>query len=280
MHVVDQGNHRVQHFDPSGAFIETWGVRGIGPGEFDIPRGIAIAPDGKTLYVADTENARVQALDLAGNYLGQWGGSGDVSFPVAVAAGANGDVYITSPGHGEMMHFDAGGAFRGRWGNGSRRTGCSYRRVASRRGLTAQSTWRTRTTTGFQRFDPAGRFLGKWGSQGTGQGQFETPFRVAVAPNGTVYVADSGNHRVQVFAADGTYQTQWGGQGNGDGQFDGPTGLAVAPDGTVYVADANNHRVQIFEAAPCADGGGRAEQPTRSIRWGAGESVVAFADTP
>jgi hypothetical protein len=71
---------------------------------------------------------------------------------------------------------------------------------------------------------------------------------VAVATDGTVYVADAGNgnHRIQHFSATGTFLGTWGGQGSGDGQFNNPFGVAVAPDGTVYVADGGNHRIQVF----------------------------------
>ena len=71
---------------------------------------------------------------------------------------------------------------------------------------------------------------------------------MAVAPDGTVYVADRGNHRIQRFSATGTFLGQWGSCGSGDGQFNWPAGVAVAPDGTVYVADTYNHRIQRFSA--------------------------------
>jgi len=99
-----------------------------------------------------------------------------------------------------------------------------------------------------QRFSTTGSFLGKWGSQGSGDGQFSEPYGVAVAPDGTVYVADFGNNRIQRFSATGSFLGQWGSQGSGDGQFRGPSGVAVASDGTVYVADSGNNRIQRFSA--------------------------------
>ena len=87
-----------------------------------------------------------------------------------------------------------------------------------------------------------------WGSNGTGDGQFVTPRNVAVGPDGRIYVADSGNHRLQVFDKDGNFLLKWGSQGAGPGQFNEPWGLAVAKDSTVYVADTWNHRIEVFSA--------------------------------
>jgi DNA-binding beta-propeller fold protein YncE len=99
-----------------------------------------------------------------------------------------------------------------------------------------------------QRFSATGSFLGKWGSQGSGDGQFDRPYGVAVAADGAVYVADTYNSRIQRFSATGQFLGKWGSQGSNDGQFISPYGVAVAPDSTVYVADTYNSRVQRFSA--------------------------------
>lgn len=85
-----------------------------------------------------------------------------------------------------------------------------------------------------------------WGNNGPGDGQFATPRGVAVGPDGSIYVADAGNHRIQAFNPDGEFLLEWGSEGVGDGEFNEPWGVAVGPDGTVYVADTWNHRVQAF----------------------------------
>src|SRR5690606_35144902 len=87
------------------------------------------------------------------------------------------------------------------------------------------------------------------GFPGAGEGEFLAPRDVAVAPDGTLFVLDSGNQRVQRFAADGTFIDSWGEPGMGPGQFSadgqGPWGIAV-DDAHVYVADTWNHRIQKF----------------------------------
>lgn len=92
-------------------------------------------------------------------------------------------------------------------------------------------------------------YAAQWGSQGSGDGQFNEPGDVAVDGAGNVYVVDSGNNRVQEFTTAGTFITKWGTQGSGDGQFNDAKGIATDPTGNVYVIDSGNNRIQQFTAA-------------------------------
>jgi DNA-binding beta-propeller fold protein YncE len=77
---------------------------------------------------------------------------------------------------------------------------------------------------------------------------FNFPHGFDVDAGGNVYVADTGNERIQKFTRDGAWLTQWGSLGAAHGQFDAPVGVACGMDGIVYVADERNNRIQAFTA--------------------------------
>lgn len=80
-----------------------------------------------------------------------------------------------------------------------------------------------------------------------GPGQLDDAQGVALDGAGNLYIADSANHRVQVFDSLDNFLRQWGTLGTGSGEFTNPTAVDVGNDGRVYVLDADNHRIQVFE---------------------------------
>ena len=79
------GNARILEYSSDGKRVKVWGSAGTGPGQFQIPHGIAY--EGNTLYVADRGNSRVQRFDLDGHYLGEWTNLGR-PFALKVTGGA------------------------------------------------------------------------------------------------------------------------------------------------------------------------------------------------
>ncbi len=108
-----------------------------------------------------------------------------------------------------------------------------------------------------QRFSAEGLVLGEWGSFAAAPegevaptGTFNEPWDVAVGPDGTVYVADTWNHRIQRFTAEGEFLSSFGsfGQTGEPTAFWGPRAIAVDAAGRLFVADTGNKRVVIFDA--------------------------------
>jgi len=105
------------------------------------------------------------------------------------------------------------------------------------------------------------------GEEGFGTGSFEKPRGVAVDSAGFVYVADSGNHRIQSMNPDTGTWIAWGSWGTAAGQFKQPLGLAVDGADNLYVADGNNNRIQVRNAGSGA----------WSVRGGYGTGVGQFS---
>jgi len=101
-----------------------------------------------------------------------------------------------------------------------------------------------------------GELLHKWGtyadilSGDAPEGTFNEPWGIAVSPDGNVFVADTWNHRIQKFTADGQFITMWNefGDTQAPDSFWGPRGIAVDFMGRVYVTDTGKQRVVIFDS--------------------------------
>ncbi|XP_055606600.1 RING finger protein nhl-1 isoform X2 [Uranotaenia lowii] len=91
------------------------------------------------------------------------------------------------------------------------------------------------------------RQLFQIGGRGSEPGSFTWPRGIAVGPDNSIVVADSSNHRVQVFDSNGIFAREFGQYGNGDGEFDCLAGVAVNRIGQFIIADRYNHRIQVLD---------------------------------
>ncbi len=94
-----------------------------------------------------------------------------------------------------------------------------------------------------QVFDPNGRSLSKWGTKGSGEGQFDGPCALAIDDCDRIYVADQRNRRVQVFDSKGLFLSC---VTKGDDQFIAPSALAFGPNRILYVSDFETNLIQAF----------------------------------
>jgi streptogramin lyase len=99
-----------------------------------------------------------------------------------------------------------------------------------------------------RKFSPGGVLVKKWGSLGTGNGQFYYPGGIAAGAAGEIYVADEYNSRIQKFDSNGNFILKWGSLGSGNGQFNRQFDVTTDRQGFVYVVDRMNHRVQKFDS--------------------------------
>ena len=208
------------------------------PDQMNQPYGIAVGPDRK-VYVADTFGGVIHAYDLAKP--GYSAITVRAQSLVGIAAGA-GRLFVTDSVAGSVIGLDAKG--RTLWTLGrkfglGRPTGivwagdCLYVVDTTRHSVFMVS--------------PDGAYLGGFGMQGAGAGQFNFPTNIARDADGTLYVTDTLNFRVQAFDPDGRYLGTFGHLGDAVGDFDKPKGVAVDSAGHIYVVEGLNDRVQIFD---------------------------------
>lgn len=110
---VDTGRHRVRVMDlKEGRFLQDIGTRGTGPGEFNFPKDIELAPNG-LLYVVDSANFRIQVFRRNGTFVRSFGDIGrqygNFARPKGIAVDADGNVYVSDTAFGNYQIFDREG---------------------------------------------------------------------------------------------------------------------------------------------------------------------------
>ena len=90
-------------------------------------------------------------------------------------------------------------------------------------------------------------YVSSFGSNGSNDGQFAGPGGTALDSDGSLWVADSQNNRVQKFSPSGEHLLSFGTLGSGNGQFKRPTDIAIDSKGNLWVADTLNGRIQQFD---------------------------------
>src|SRR6266566_6010277 len=182
---------------------------------------------------------------------------GVLRFPEAVTLDPQGDVFVADQLSYVVQKFSPDGAFETEWGS----YGGGHGQFGPIGGLAADAAGDVYVVDSshnrIEKFDPSGSFITSWGHRGNAPGQFrffssqnptQPPGGGIAAAGGYVYVADSGNDRIERFNLEGGEPLAWGTRGTGPGQFSYPRGVA-ANSSEVLVADDDNHRIEKFDTS-------------------------------
>lgn len=240
----DRGEHPVLVFDRDGTLLTSWGE-----GLFVRPHGITIGPD-DAVYCTDDLGHTVRKFTPDGRLLMTLGdgcpsdtGATSIDFRTICRSGPpfHYPTNVALSPEGEIYVSDGYGNAR------------------------------------VHKFTPDGRLLFSWGEPGDGPGQFRVPHGIAVDREGTVWVADRENSRLQLFAADGRFVDEWSDVAR-------PCHLAFDGEGNVWVAELG-HRAGMWPGtmAPSPDAtGGRVSVFTAGgrllARFGGGDHPTAPGD--
>lgn len=213
------------------------------------PFGVAVHQG--RVYVTDTVARSVKVFDLAKLKYFELGtkGQGTLVKPLGIDVSSKGEVFVSDNTARRVVVFDRDGNYLRAIG------GQDTLRRPSGLSVSPDGTLVYVVETGGVEtqehhlliFDAQnGELLRKVGKRGKQNGEFNLPLQAATAPDGTVYVVDSGNFRVQAFTPSGNFKFSFGSIGRRSGQFSRPKGISTDPQGNIYVVDTAFGNFQIF----------------------------------
>jgi len=207
--LTDVGRQQVLKFSHEGKLLMTLGERGRAGSDkthFNLPTDVAVLPDG-SFYVSDGyRNTRVVKFDAAGRYEFEWGGKGTApgkfNLPHGIATDARGRVFVCDRSNARVQVFDPFGKFLAEWKGPEigRPYGISV--AADGHIFVIDGGDQSATQPEHSKvveLDPDGKIVDSFGSYGSAPGQFQLGHDIAVARDGSVYVAEGKGKRVQKF---------------------------------------------------------------------------------
>jgi DNA-binding beta-propeller fold protein YncE len=200
--------------------------------------------NGMVIYkVPDTPPPKLSSLPEGVTNMFEGGrgtGKGEFDSPTAIAVDPNGNVLVADTNNGRVEKFSPSGTFVTSIGQFEAPNGIAIDRGGNIYVAEIGSKHRV------QKLAPDGGFIAEWKGPEPG---FYGPRRIAIGPDDSIYVVDSGRNRIVKFNPDGQVLASWGSEGSGDGQFKGISSVAVDPmNNKLYVADPLNSRIQVFDS--------------------------------
>jgi DNA-binding beta-propeller fold protein YncE len=212
----DWWNQRIARWNLDGSGAMAFGYRGTtdDPGSINFAWDIAVQPGTDRVFVANRESHEIEVFTTDGDYVTRWGTRGTTDGKLQFPQGV--DFMPDDDGTGyDLVVADSANNRIQRFsidGNGN-------------------GTWET-----------------TWGGKGTGAGQFSQPTGISVAPDGTIWVADTDNNRIQKRNPTTGAWTAYAKPTGGALTYRRPWGVTANSDGSAWVTDSGRGRVVLVNA--------------------------------
>ncbi|MDJ0869084.1 MAG: hypothetical protein QNK03_23450 [Myxococcota bacterium] len=287
--VFDSNNFRLKRFKAGGQFLNEWGeslrIDPSLPGLFSFPDS-ALTVDasgnvwvGKTLiHYPGEASSFLQQFDPLGNVIGAWqrGAIGDFFnediADVAVDP-ATGRVYLSDRAAAEVQIYETSPVL----------ALVDQIPLAGPAGLSIHDGYLyalAAVTDQVHKYTLDGTPVTQWGGAGSGTGQLDLGrwSKLTVDADGNVYVADSGNDRIQVFDTEGNFLDAFDSTGQGTQTMANPLGISFSQlHNVLYVVESSRHRVLAYSLGPaCSDG--RDNDGDGIADWPGDRSCLAASD--
>ena len=201
------------------------------------PHDAAFSPDGTLIFVTDMRNSRIRVFEaLTLKPVGMFG-AGELSYPHDAVFDQVGRLLVADTGNDRVAIYDIKGAQATLAGELKGLSGPEGVAVAADGRVLVTNT-RSASLSVFR----DGKLERRVGGPGGGNGEFRNPHDVEAAADGSVYVVDSANNRVQVFDAALKHRASFGTEFG----LNGPKYLAFDGD-RIWLADEYNHRILLFD---------------------------------
>lgn len=251
----------------SGKLKFLFSIYGPGGGKnpyFRKPMSVATDKD-KNIYVSDTGNNRVCVFDGTGRFLFEFGDvgvaypsagtkanwkPGTFNFPYGIDVDKEtGNIFVADMMNKRIQIFDGGGRFLDWFPKkpyGGTANDIFPTDIAVEKG-------KVYVCNPYQVviFDKNGKYINDFGMPGNRNGQFDRPNGIDVGADGTIFVSDCNNLRIQTFSPDGKFKWSYGKKVGIDTHAKGrlfglPRNIAVGPDGNVYLSDAFHFQIKVL----------------------------------
>jgi DNA-binding beta-propeller fold protein YncE len=293
----DEWDFAIKEFNSStGAPAARSPLFGGGPqvGGVNTPRGLELDEDGH-VFTSDWWNQRIARWNLDGTgamafgYRGTVDDPGSINFAWDIAVQPGTDrVFVANRESHEIEVFTTNGTYVTRWGV----RGTTDGKFQFPQGLdfmpNGDLVVADSANNRIQRFaiaaNGSGTWLATYGGKGTAAGQFSQPTGISVAPDGTIWVADTDNNRIQKRSPSGTW-TAYAKPTGGALTYRRPWGVTANDDGTVWVTDSGRGRVVLVSATGAQQleangndmGAGALNQPFDTLVLPSGNLLVSDA---